>query len=136
MIFRFQPYLVLIFNWKWSHFQNKTKYSFLPGQFMMAISITISEMYFHPCFVQSIYVDNPVLSEPLFGGAENFPYFIPSILLLPYAILWASVYVQLFIFKLFIVFSTSLNHGQCRNKSFLQEYICASYNHFTENACF
>ena len=47
---------------------------------MMAISITISEMYFHPCFVQSIYVDNPVLSEPLFGGAENF---IPSILLLP-----------------------------------------------------
>ena len=49
---------------------------------MMAISITISEMYFHPCFVQSIYVDNPVLSEPLFGGAENFPHFIPSILLL------------------------------------------------------
>ena len=65
---------------------------------MMAISITISGMYFHPYFVQSIYVDNPVLSEPLFGGAENFPHFIPSILLFPHAVLWASVNVQLYIF--------------------------------------
>ena len=60
---------------------------------MMAISITISEMYFHPCFVQSIYVDNPVLSEPLFGGAENFPHFIPSILLLPLTLYYEHQYI-------------------------------------------
>ena len=41
----------------------------------MAMCMVISEIYFQCSgFVQSIYVDNPVLSEGLFGGTENFLY--------------------------------------------------------------
>ena len=37
--------------------------------------MVISEIYFQCSgFVQSIYVDNPVLSEGLFGGTENLLY--------------------------------------------------------------
>ena len=41
---------------------------------IMAIAIIISEMYvpkYVLASVQSIYVDNPVLSEGLFGGTES-----------------------------------------------------------------